>query len=523
MARTVQQIKAELEKVTAENKKSYEAVYGQASVVGGVYKEGGIEQRYNIAVNAGDTATVNKLKPLYEAALVKYKETQEKKNALAKELEEAQKQVTTEKTTAAKSKAAKSVYDKALADLQLMENRLSGPKGTENYVTAYQAAQQAYNNAVAAGVTPKALPEKLTPVPDFIPKQEQVKQDTGKQVVEDYIAFKNTLADPNNKKQLVDLQKDLIKNWGYSGKADGVYTLSLQNALDNIANNRSLLPDALKGSDFRTFIATQNKGLLGGGAGGSGSGQYTPTTNIYSKNEAANTIQNTVKSLLDRDATPEEITKYTTLLQKAQSDPKNAVRTTKNKFGVLETTGGLNAQQFVEDLIRGGSEYKGIVTKAATKKASAEESNLAYAKNLLQQTAIANGLDLTKNFGSSADEWAKRIADGEDPTMFKKAIRDVAKTGMPDNVAKLLDQGVDLETIYAPYKNLMQSVLEIPANQVNLNDPTLRSAIGAEKPMTIYEFQNSLRKDPRWQFTANAHDTVSTAVQNVLKDFGFMG
>ena len=69
----------------------------------------------------------------------------------------------------------------------------------------------------------------------------------------------------------------------------------------------------------------------------------------------------------------------------------------------------------------------------------------------------------------------------------------------------------------------MANVLELNPNEIKLDDPALANAITGDKTMTTYEFQNTLRKDPRWQYTANAHDTVSGAVQKVLQDFGFMG
>jgi hypothetical protein len=513
VARTVEQIQAELDKVTAENKKNYEALKGTAQVVGGVYKAGGIEQQYETAVNSGDTKTANKLKSQYLAAQKAYKESQDKKNALTKELQDAQKSQSSQKVAGAKSKAAASVYNKALEDLSKAEARMSGYNGTENYVAAYQKAQQAFDDAKAAGIAvPKPLPAQLAPVPPVIKQTAGGTGGTGgtQPEVLDLASYFNTLADPKQKANLIEFQNFLIKNWGYKGKADGKYTLQFQSALADVANNRSQLPASLQGNDFRTFLKDQNKNIF---SGTSGTGtKYTPTATVYTKDEAASVIQNTYNALLKRDATAKEINDAYAKINAAQKDPKNAVRQALNKSGVLETTGGVNVTQLVEDIIRGGAEYKG-----------SKQSAIDAARTTLNKTAIANGLDLTKNFGTAADEWAKRIANGEDASVFTNLIRQTAKVGMPDNVAKLLDQGVDLETIYAPYKNVMQSVLEVPANTLNLTDPALRGALSGEKPMTIFDFENSLRKDSRWQYTKNAHDTVTNAVQNVLKDFGFVG
>jgi hypothetical protein len=69
----------------------------------------------------------------------------------------------------------------------------------------------------------------------------------------------------------------------------------------------------------------------------------------------------------------------------------------------------------------------------------------------------------------------------------------------------------------------MASVLEIAPDSISLDDKTLRTAIGPEKEMSLYDFQRSLRKDPRWQYTDNARQESSTAVLGVLRDFGFQG
>jgi len=141
----------------------------------------------------------------------------------------------------------------------------------------------------------------------------------------------------------------------------------------------------------------------------------------------------------------------------------------------------------------------------------------------LNKTAAANGLDLNKAFGLQLPSWIAAIDKGESIDTYKKVIRDTAKIGMPDNVKKLLDNGIDLQAIYTPYKNLMASTLEINPQTIDLNDPTLRSAITADKEVPLYDFERQLRKDNRWQYTQQANKEVGDATQQILRDFGFMG
>jgi len=141
----------------------------------------------------------------------------------------------------------------------------------------------------------------------------------------------------------------------------------------------------------------------------------------------------------------------------------------------------------------------------------------------LKATAKANGLDIDKAFGSSIQGWLQKLAGGESVETYKNIIRQAAKAGLPERVASLLDNGVDLETVYTPYKNILASTLEINPNSITLDDPTLRSAIGPDKEMSLYDYQRQLRKDPRWQYTNNARSETSSAVMKVLQDFGFQG
>jgi hypothetical protein len=155
--------------------------------------------------------------------------------------------------------------------------------------------------------------------------------------------------------------------------------------------------------------------------------------------------------------------------------------------------------------------------------ATAAKGKAGEALTDLQQVATANGLDLQKAFGTQLPSWFESINKGESIETYKKMIRNVAKIGMPQNIATMIDNGVDLDAIYSPYKNIMASVLEITPDSITLNDPVLRSAITGEKEIPIYEFQRQLRKDNRWQYTNQAKEEVSDIALKVLQDFGFQG
>jgi len=253
-----------------------------------------------------------------------------------------------------------------------------------------------------------------------------------------------------------------------------------------------------------------------------GSKQYNPyaTQVVYDPTKAKSTINDVVNDLLGREATVEEVKLYSDRLKKAQSSKASRSVTTYEMIdGVrtAKTTGGLDEVQFLTNIIQKTPEFK----KAQTAKEEIKKSKEFGFKEVLAKTAMANGLNI--NQFADADQWATRVAAGEPIETFKQTIRNAAKLGLPENVKSLVDQGIDLDTIYSPYKETMASILEINPNSINVNDPMLRKAIGPDKEMSIYDFQKTLKQDPRWQYTNNAREDVSSSVQRVLKDFGFMG
>ena len=69
----------------------------------------------------------------------------------------------------------------------------------------------------------------------------------------------------------------------------------------------------------------------------------------------------------------------------------------------------------------------------------------------------------------------------------------------------------------------MAATLELNPDQIDLNDPTLRSAITDKGDMNLYDFKKNLRKDNRRQYTSDAREEVGNSALKVLQDFGFQG
>ncbi len=297
----------------------------------------------------------------------------------------------------------------------------------------------------------------------------------------------------------VDLAKQLNIMYGINLPLNGAYSPDLKAAYQRFLQDKfqRSLDEGRTLSNAEFFAIGTKDGTY---RTGTGTGAI-PTVNISDPTEAAGYVRTVFKSVLQRDPTSAEISKYSKILQAAEKrSPKKTVN------GV--TTGGLgNPLEFLTVELQKLPEF---TQKKLDKTAITTQSILGTAK--------ANGVNLNQ---TQIDSFAKRIQDGTDIKIINNEIRSIAGLGMPDKVQNLLAQGIDLDTVYSPYKNVMASILELNPESIDLKDPTLRSAIGPDKEMPIYDFEKLLRKDYRWQYTDNARRDVSNVALKVLRDFGF--
>jgi hypothetical protein len=243
-----------------------------------------------------------------------------------------------------------------------------------------------------------------------------------------------------------------------------------------------------------------------------GSGGPKIDINISSPTDAASTIQSVFRGILNRDATPDEINKFTVVLNNAERKAGTRTRKVGNR---TESISDLDRVQFLTEEVKKVKDPKTGKSEFETKKSEKDTLNTQS----LQSIARANGVSLSPQ---EIEQYNLDIRNGKDIEVIKNQIRNVAGLGRPDNIKKLLAEGTDLNTIYAPYKRTMASLLELDPESIDINDSTLQTAIG-DKELPIYEFRKILKKDPRWQYTNNAREEVSNKVLRVLQDFGFQG
>jgi hypothetical protein len=205
----------------------------------------------------------------------------------------------------------------------------------------------------------------------------------------------------------------------------------------------------------------------------------------------------------------------------AASDPAALRKAAEN----LYITNRSDDESFITDFLAASIRpIKGMIGGKATEGYSGEALT-NYDK--LVEAARDNGFQVSDILPGATTEQQviQGIISGKiDVNRVIGDARKLAAQGQPQYVRDLLAQGYNLKQVFAPYRQVMANVLEIgDPNQIDLNDPVLRSAITDKGDMNLYDFRKTLRQDNRWQYTAQAKEDVSTAALQVLRDFGFQG
>lgn len=154
-----------------------------------------------------------------------------------------------------------------------------------------------------------------------------------------------------------------------------------------------------------------------------------------------------------------------------------------------------------KDVDASGMELKGAAGKAETD---------------LDTWAKQNGLDIPP-------DTLKRIVSNyalgkQDIDSAKQELRNMYLTGAYPAWEKQIKDGKDPYDLAAPYRMKIASMLETGEDQIGMNDPILSKAMQTGKP--LYEIEEDIRNDPRWQYTNNAMKTYADMGTRILEMFG---
>jgi len=144
----------------------------------------------------------------------------------------------------------------------------------------------------------------------------------------------------------------------------------------------------------------------------------------------------------------------------------------------------------------------------------------------LKKVASANGINYSDNWYQSA---AKSVASGlTNAADWERDVRNQA-AGMWGVYGDKIKAGANAYDLASPYINVMAQEFDMDPSQITLNDGHIRNALmgvddqGNPVSKSLWDFQKSLREDPRWMQTKGALDEVSSTANSILKTFGLAG
>ena len=153
----------------------------------------------------------------------------------------------------------------------------------------------------------------------------------------------------------------------------------------------------------------------------------------------------------------------------------------------------------------------------------------------LAASGIANLKSTAGDYGVAhlfSDDWYKTQQDAILKGTTTQAAVDLAiKTAAKSSYGALssqIDAGMSVKSILSPYANLMGNILEVAPGSADISDPKFASNVFIQDPADpskqilkpLWQYQQDLKKDPRWAYTQNARADLDQVGHSVLTSLG---
>lgn len=128
---------------------------------------------------------------------------------------------------------------------------------------------------------------------------------------------------------------------------------------------------------------------------------------------------------------------------------------------------------------------------------------------------------------SQMQDWIAGVMSGKyNQATLEDYVKDMSKSKY-QGMSGLLDAGMNVRQIASPYMQSYANILEVNPDAIDLDDPTIARALqgapnsqGQIETQSLWSFEKSLKKDPRWMKTKNAHEQMSSLALRIGQDMG---
>lgn len=259
--------------------------------------------------------------------------------------------------------------------------------------------------------------------------------------------------------------------------------------------------------------------------GGDYAGQYSqsePYATVSSIGETTAEFTKAFEAAFGASAPKKLMAQFSSELRSLQAGRTTAK--VKGKSGVDIVTQGVSAQERENILNKYLNMYAVNLTDAAqngdAKAAAAlQRGNFGVTLTTLRKAYADNGIPFNQKalMTTAIDSTLKP----EKLNANLNLVNLQAKTYFPALADKIKD-GYTVKQLLSPYIQTRANVLEEDPEMIDL-----KSLQGIAKDpknlMNLYDYEVSLRQDPKWRFTKNAQDSMSSVASGIAKMFGLVG
>ncbi len=279
------------------------------------------------------------------------------------------------------------------------------------------------------------------------------------------------------------------------------------------------VPPALVDPDDNNSKVTPNsvKPDLGGG--------YVPTQtfrqsiSVTTKAEATADMNAAFMEQFGTNAPKEVIAAYYNELRALQSTRVSGAESKDKKTSInIQGVSGSEMKALQNKYITANATRLITAANAGDVKAAAalQRGNFGVTFTTLKNAYAENGLPVNTQALNKLV-----IESAVNPNLLKSNLNLInmqAKTYFPA-LADKIDKGYTVKQLLTPYINTRANILEEDPDSVDV--ASLKSVASDPKGLTnLYDYEISLRKDPKWRYTKNAQDSLGSLARDITKMFG---